>query len=300
MAWIELHQAIWTHRKTILIASKLGLKPTYAASHIIRFWTWALDNVQDGDLSGLPAEVIAFAADWDGDADTFVKAAIYAGWLDETDSGLFIHDWEDYAGKLMERRLAERERSRKRRTISKQQVNDQQTTAGRPPVDQQTTVGTVPNSTLPNHTLPNQNNNKRSAPGGASECGNAPAEKPENGGAQAERPGKGDSYTPEFLEFWSLYPRKVEKLAAFKAWKARLKSGGSPGDLIAAAKNYASAMLGTEQKFIKHASTFLGSNKPYRDWIRAPDEPLNVPKAWHVLKQYIDEEGIADDQDGSG
>lgn len=166
MAWIELHQAVWTHRKTVSLAIKLGLDATYAAAHIIRLWTWALDNVEDGDLSGLPPEVIAFGADWKGDPETFVNAAIYAKWLDETEEGLYIHDWEDYAGKLMERRAAERERSRKRRADSKavtlKPPAKKRTTGGRPADDQQTTVGTVPNSTVPNLT----NNNPPISPQG--------------------------------------------------------------------------------------------------------------------------------------
>ncbi|MFZ5688646.1 MAG: DnaD domain-containing protein [Bacillota bacterium] len=156
MAWIELHQSIWTHKKTYIMAAELELDEIYVAAHMAKLWTWALDNAQDGDLSGLPYKVIAYGAGWKGDPGEFVRAAIKSGWLDENESGLFIHDWDDYAGKLMERRAAERDRSRKRRAESKQKQASQQTTDERPPVDQQTAVGTVPNLTVPNH---NNNNN---------------------------------------------------------------------------------------------------------------------------------------------
>jgi len=151
MAWIELHQTIWEHRKTVMLADELELDEIYAAAHMAKLWTWALDNTKDGYLSRLPNKVIAFGAGWRGDPDLFVRAAIKAGWFDETESGLYIHDWVDYAGKLMERRSAEKERSRKRREAQKNSQVDQQTTIGQPPVDQQTTIGTVPNRTIPNN-----------------------------------------------------------------------------------------------------------------------------------------------------
>lgn len=148
MAWIELHQAVWTHKKTVLLAAKLGLDTTYAAAHIIRFWTWALDNVQDGDLSGLPPEVIAFGAAWCGDAEVFVRAVISAGWIDQDESGLYIHDWHEYAGRLIEKRRDDAERKRQWR----RQIKDIKKTSGGRPVDgTQDGARTVPNRTLPNH-----------------------------------------------------------------------------------------------------------------------------------------------------
>jgi len=152
VAWIELHQSLWTHRKTLIMAVALNLDETYAAAHMARLWTWALDNAPQGDLTGLPNEVIARGAGWKGDPDEFVAAAIKAGFLEKIDGALQLHDWEDYAGRLIERRAAERERSRQRReaarTVSMQPSGVQQTTAGRPPVDRQVSDGTVPNSTV--------------------------------------------------------------------------------------------------------------------------------------------------------
>jgi DnaD/phage-associated family protein len=126
MAWIELHQTIWTHRKTLLLAAELGIPEIYAAAHMIHLWCWALDNAPKGDLSGLPARIISFGAGWSGDPEAFVSAAVRAGFLDATDDGgLKIHDWDDYAGRLMEiqarKRETARERQRRFRERRKQQ-----------------------------------------------------------------------------------------------------------------------------------------------------------------------------------
>ena len=148
MAWIELHQSVWTHKKTIMLAALLDIDEIYAAAHMSKLWTWALDNAQDGDLSGLPARVIAFGAGWKGDADEFVRAAIKAGWLDETDEGLVIHDWYDYAGRLIEKREANRERMRKARAKKK---DERATNVQRTNDEHAEHVQGLPNRTVPNH-----------------------------------------------------------------------------------------------------------------------------------------------------
>ena len=157
MAWIELHQSLPTHRKTLIASDILDISPVRFVGHIVAFWLWCLDNVPDGNLNGISPRMIARAAQWESDHDNFLQALLTAGFLDQTDT-LEIHDWFDYAGRLVERREAERERSKQRRlALRASQDNtqkDQQTTAGRPPDDQQTTAGTVPNRTLPNHTVP--------------------------------------------------------------------------------------------------------------------------------------------------
>lgn len=122
--WIELHQSLWTHKKTLLLAAELGIDETYAAAHMARLWSWALDNAPNGELGNLPNKVIAYGAGWRGDPDRFVEAAIRIGWLDQTPNGLLIHDWEDYAGRLIERREAARERMRKVRERNRASLED--------------------------------------------------------------------------------------------------------------------------------------------------------------------------------
>jgi hypothetical protein len=87
-------------------------------------------------------------------------------------------------------------------------------------------------------------------------------------------------YTEDFKAFWQVYPRKMGKTAAFKAWNARLKEKVSPDDLIKAAKNYAAKCKAekTEERYIKHAETFLGPNKRYEDYLGGnPDDPPEKP-----------------------
>jgi hypothetical protein len=79
---------------------------------------------------------------------------------------------------------------------------------------------------------------------------------------------RGDGFTPEFEEFWSSYPRKVEQKAAFLAWNSAIKVD-DPSVIILCAKNYAYTCKKEEtaQKFIKHPTTFLNKQR-YRDHMK--------------------------------
>jgi len=130
MAWIELHQAVWTHRKTFELAGRLGIDETYAAAHVIRLWSWALDNAADGNLSSLSDRAIAFGAGWRADVAAFVAALVDAGWLNVDRT---IHDWDEYAGRLLERRAEDARRKREKRPSARPM--DVRTTSARRPLD---------------------------------------------------------------------------------------------------------------------------------------------------------------------
>ena len=112
-AWIESHQALRSHPKTRRLARRCG-GIAAAVGHLHCLWWWCLDYAQDGDLSRFDHEDIAIAAEWPGDPEEFVSILTDCGFLDAS-GGLVVHDWYDYAGKLIERRERNAERMRKAR-----------------------------------------------------------------------------------------------------------------------------------------------------------------------------------------
>lgn len=183
MAWIEVHQSLPTHRKTLLVADALDMPPVHVMGHLVAFWLWALDNAPDGILRDISPRMIARAAQWEGNPKEFVDALAKAGLIDQTSEGYAIHDWRDYAGKLIERRAADRERKKRQggdpesesnRKAKEDPEEEQKNSAGTPaeiqqnsdgiPAEQQGKSGGIPhlpNRTLPNRTLPNQKNNTK-------------------------------------------------------------------------------------------------------------------------------------------
>lgn len=120
MAWIESHQAVGGHPKTKRLARLLGVSLPAAVGHLHYLWWWALDFAQDGNLSKYDAYDIKDATLWEGDENVMLEALVETGFIDEIDEGLFLHDWEEYAGKLLERRAKDRARKREAADVAKQ------------------------------------------------------------------------------------------------------------------------------------------------------------------------------------
>lgn len=119
----------------------------------------------------------------------------------------------------------------------------------------------------------------------ASECGVKLAAMSPGNRLEAKMAGKSNkaisNYTPDFEEFWSIYPRKADKAQAYKKYKARIKDGFSHEQLLQAAKNYVDQCKKdrTEEKYIKHGKTFLGESTPFLDYLPKNDSQADMEAA---------------------
>lgn len=200
--WYEAHQTMTRHPKTLKLARLMKVDRRYAVGLLHDLFSWGVDIAgKHGELPGLEAEDIASALDMPGKKGlAAVNALLESGYLERDIHGTYcIHDWYDYAGKLMERRESDKERQAKNRR--KKFVPDDgnnadvtRTSRGQSAENDGTSVGnpyaTVPNITLPNHSPNLQVLNTHSVPPYG-----APAREasPEDGG---------------FHEFWQAYPRR--------------------------------------------------------------------------------------------
>jgi len=151
VAWIESNQQLARHPKAIKAARKLGISVPAVVGHLHFLWWWCLEYANDGDLSRFDASDIAVAAGWEGDEGDFVTALVDCGpgdsmgFLEQTDLGLAIHDWMNYAGRLIEKRQANTKRMQNAR--AKHVRSTSETSA--------THVQGLPYPTLPNRTVHN-------------------------------------------------------------------------------------------------------------------------------------------------
>jgi len=79
-------------------------------------------------------------------------------------------------------------------------------------------------------------------------------------------------YSLEFEQFWSIYPRTtgMSKVAAYRCWNTCVKTyKAKPEELIASAEHYRQQCVTgrTEEKFMKHPTTWLGPDKHYEPFI---------------------------------
>ena len=70
-----------------------------------------------------------------------------------------------------------------------------------------------------------------------------------------------------FDQLWEEYPRKIGKIDAKKAIKARLNGGDSSHDLMTATRGYAATRRGEDPTTTMHPKTFYGPNERWRDYM---------------------------------
>lgn len=234
MAWIESHQELGAHPKTQKLARILGLSKPTVVGHLHYLWWWATDYAQDGDLGRFDALDIAIGAEWEGNPDLFVDALIRAGFLDRVDysEDLVIHDWNDYAGKLIERRAKNAERMRDARAGTKEEraTHVQRTQRAR---------ATLPNTTKQNTTEHNLTVGEESP--------NTP-------------PRARKKSAPGFDVFYERYPRKTGRQDAEKAW-IKLDPSHELIEEIHAAVERQKGWESWQSGYIPHPATFLNGRR---------------------------------------
>lgn len=97
------------------------------------------------------------------------------------------------------------------------------------------------------------------------------------GPSKAPKPLKREVDDERFTEFWAVYPRKVAKADALKAWTSALKRT-DPATLIAGAMRYAAERTGQDSTYTKHPATWLNKGC-WTDEPAAPQQPTVLSQA---------------------
>ena len=110
---------------------------------------------------------------------------------------------------------------------------------------------------------------------------------------------KDKTYSCAFEELWKAYPRKKEKSAAYKAYKATLNKGFSEDELMTAVKRYAEECKKEQRdsRYIKLCSTFLGPNTPFMDYLgeeNGNDSGGETQRPKDYIQEFIDSGGDVD------
>lgn len=144
--WIESHTTLRTHKKLKMLCEELEINRREAIGLLHCLWWWAIENRENGDLSGLFEKDIATACDWEGDSKKLVKALTKCEWLIDYK----IKNWLDYAGKLLRDRESKK---RYRERMANEKRTDRERTENGHSSD--ASVPTVPYRTVPDRTGPN-------------------------------------------------------------------------------------------------------------------------------------------------
>lgn len=119
--WIESHQSLRNHPKVKKAARLADINEFEMIGRLHCLWWWALDYAPDGDVTKYSADDIESAVDWNGTPGAFYNALLQCGFnghcglLECIGDTTVIHDWQEYGGRLLEKREANRERMREKR-----------------------------------------------------------------------------------------------------------------------------------------------------------------------------------------
>ena len=117
LPWIQVYSNLADHPKIYALVDRMKLRRnSEAVGIVVSLWLWAAKNAPDGDLSGFPERAIADAVGYPSSyAGKLCELLLECRWLDEKEGGGYqIHDWEAYAGMLMDALERQMEKSRER------------------------------------------------------------------------------------------------------------------------------------------------------------------------------------------
>lgn len=93
----------------------------------------------------------------------------------------------------------------------------------------------------------------------------------EQGTGKSERAARVSEHGERFADFWSVYPRRIDKGHAEKAWHKLLKLDVDAQEVIDAAARFAAKVKDSDPKFIPYPATWLNGER----W--ADEEPGATP-----------------------
>mgnify|MGYP005841833359 CR=1 FL=1 len=306
MAWIMSYQELGEHPKTKRFARLLGIALPTAVGHLHYLWWWALTYAQTGCLNGFTAWEIAEACHWEGDPDKFVEALLNCqihefGFLERGEDGtLYLHDWWEHAGRLVQRRIDDAVRKKSARRSANDATDIQETSIGRP-----SDVERRQHNTTGHDTTVEETRIDESVAPSVAEAGTSVAEEERERALDAaparlrSSPSKPKPYADEFERWYADYPRKINKQKAYDAFVARVRAGIDIGLLFQARDNYAEhvAREGTEDKYVMYPSTFLGAAARYADYLQRPKatpRPGAEPKGFAGLRAVAATMGVSE------
>lgn len=145
MPWIESHQELERHPKTLDLMNQMGWDLDVTIGKLHRFWWWCVDYAEDGDLRKHNDNRLSAAVGVSPSASKqFMAAMVQSGWIDR-EPYFRVHDWWHYFGEFLKAKY-------KNYPERWQLVRDLYSEENKTPPK------TPPKPVLPNLTKPNQTN----------------------------------------------------------------------------------------------------------------------------------------------
>ncbi|HNB58711.1 MAG TPA: hypothetical protein PK308_00260 [Phycisphaerales bacterium] len=149
MTWLRVDGKLPKHVKTTLLAQALKIRTREAVGLLVSFWNYVAEYHQDGDVTRCDWGVVAVLGEFPQARGTGIKEAlIHAGFVDQEGRSLHCHDWDEWHGTLITRRIKDAARKAEMRKKARAEAVDMLRKSGGRPQE----VQTVRNETKRNET----------------------------------------------------------------------------------------------------------------------------------------------------
>ena len=248
--FVPMPASITQSPATHMVASELRIHRLQVVGHLLSLYRWAMEFAPDGEVGRFPDSMLAYAAEWTGQPSRFVDALTsHNGEERYLESGqvsrLRLTNWDEIGGKLFKKRVYNRDRQR---AVRQQEALQIDTLCEQHDDNISTTCCQSSRAVA-----------KRESKSKRKELQNMSAAE---GAADVDDTAL---YPEKFELAWKLLPRRrnASKKAAWKAWKARVRAGVDPDQLVLAAKRYGEVCRRdcTEERYVLHGATFFGPDE---------------------------------------
>jgi len=238
VTWFKLDDSFYDHPKVFDA-------PDCAVALWTRAACWSARNLTEGFVpSGMAARLC-------DDPETAARELVRRGLWERTGGGYRFHDWNDFQPSKEEATAAKANQSsggtlgnHRRWHVDKGEIRpgcafcqQEQVSGNRSGSDRVGDGGTESHPNPPSRPVPSLKTKSKPSPQPAAE-------------------------DPLFDEFWTAYPRRVDKGHARKAWAAKVKSGADPNAIIKGAIAYRdNPGRPRDPKFVPHPATWLNGER---------------------------------------
>jgi hypothetical protein len=239
------------HPKMMHLMALLDVKRYEAVGIMETLWHFTARYARDGNLAKFGPKMIAAAIGWTEDADVLLAKIAEAGWLDKSQDGkvLYVHDWHEHCDRFVDRALADSGQIYANGETPRNEPRGQCAVNDRPREPKRGGMGSQSPLPMP---MPMpislaQESARKGEEKRTDETDGSPFAK-----------ATGDK-TDDFETFWRVYPRKVGKKAAVKAWRAAKDRPGI--DQVCKAVRAQAVSRQWQEGFVPHPATWLNQGR---------------------------------------
>ncbi|MBO9680936.1 MAG: hypothetical protein J7556_22140 [Acidovorax sp.] len=236
MSWLKFDTSTPEKPEVLAITIAMGWDdPDLAVGKLLKVWRWFDEHTVEGNAARVTLALLDRLVGVAG----FCQAMRDVGWLEVSDAGLRLPNFERHNGKT----------TKDRALTAKRVANHKSNAQGNAASVSEPLVGALP-----------REEKRREETSPAGDVANSP-------GAGRGKAG----YPAEFESAWQAYPERPgdSKANAHRAWAARRKEGVAAEVLRDGARRYAAfcRASATDPQYVKQAATFFGPGEHYlADW----------------------------------